>query len=121
MGHEVTPTLRSTHLCGAQALPIFRTEDEAFFTGNGACHVPWALGGTVEGGSVSKQWLRAASQSCTGTMDTAVEKKEGINQWVQTSSARRDSFQVAHVWDVQRVADAYRVARLSLSPGFFWA
>lgn len=69
------PTLRSTHLCGAQALPITRVEDEALFAGDGADHVPWAIRGAVEGGSVSKQRPRAASRSCTGTMDTAMEEK----------------------------------------------
>lgn len=90
-------------------------EDEAFFTGNGARHVPWAIGGTVDGGSVSKQWLRAASQSCTSTMDTAMEKKEGISQWGPDLLSKKELFPGG-----TRVgcSAGHRVARLSLSRSF---
>lgn len=72
---------------------------------------------------MSKQRLRAASQSCTGTVDAAMEeKREGINQWgLRTSSARMGSLQMAPVWAAQQVTDAYRDAHLPLSPSFFQA
>jgi len=83
MGHEVTPTtLRSTHLHGAEALPIAGAEDEALFTGDDAGHVPLAIRGAAEGGSVTKQRPRASSQSHTSTVDTATEKRGGLSKQV---------------------------------------
>lgn len=72
---------------------------------------------------MSKQRLHAASQSCTGTVDAAMEeKREGINQWgPKTSSARMGSLQMAPVWAALQVTDAYRDAHLPLSPSFFQA
>lgn len=56
MGHP-----EATHLRGDQPLPTTGVEDKALFTGDSTRHVPWAIRAAVEGGSVSKQWLRAGS------------------------------------------------------------
>lgn len=74
------PTLRCTHLRGAQALPITGAGDKALFAGDGARHVPGAIGGALDGGSVSKQGPRAAPRSHADTVDAAVEKREGISK-----------------------------------------
>lgn len=80
MSCEATLTLRSTHLHGAQALPVAGVEGKALSAGSSAHHAPWTVGGAVEGGSVSQQRLCAASLACTGTVGTAVDKREGISQ-----------------------------------------
>lgn len=73
---------------------------------------------------MSKQRPHAASRSCTGTMNTAIEEREeGRDQTVgpRTSLARRGCLQVTPTWDAQQVTGAYRDAQVSLSHSFFQA